>query len=93
MSASADRTFRLSAEQADYIEAQVRSGAYASASEVLDAGIRALQDRDAGLESWLRQEVAATYDAMQANPSRAVPLDSVFDEIRAHHEAKTSRRP
>jgi putative addiction module CopG family antidote len=33
-----ERTFSLPAEQADYIDSQVASGAYASASEVVRAG-------------------------------------------------------
>ena len=51
------RTFSLSAEQAGYIDAQVASGAYATASEVVRAGLRALQERDAVVERWLREEV------------------------------------
>jgi antitoxin ParD1/3/4 len=41
------RTISLPAEQASYIDAQVAAGAYASASEVVRAGLRALQERDA----------------------------------------------
>ena len=45
------RTFSLSAEQATYIDVKVDSGAYASGSEVIRAGLRALQERDAGVRT------------------------------------------
>ena len=41
------RTISLPAEQGSYIDAQVATGAYASASEVVRAGLRMLQERDA----------------------------------------------
>src|SRR3977135_1488839 len=61
------RTFSLPAEQADYIDALVASGTYASASEVVRAGLRALQERDAAVERWLREGVVPVYDAMKAD--------------------------
>jgi antitoxin ParD1/3/4 len=39
----------------------------------------------AATERWLREEVAATYDAMKADPARAIPAEDVFKAIRAHH--------
>ncbi len=42
------RTISLPAAQARFIDALVKGGAYASASEVVRAGLRALQERDAG---------------------------------------------
>ena len=85
MSAIEKRTFSLPAEHAAFIDAKVASGAFASGSEVVRAGLRALQERDAAVERWLREDVAATYDAMQADPARALPAKAVFDEIRARH--------
>ena len=82
------RTISLPAEHAAYIDKLVGSGLYASASEVLRAGLRALQERDAAVEKWLHEEVAATYDAMKADPSRGLSADEVFGEIRAGHAAR-----
>jgi antitoxin ParD1/3/4 len=82
------RTFSLPAEHAAFIDAQVASGAFASGSEVVRAGLRALQERDAMVERWLREEVAAVYDVMKANPTRAIPAKSVFAELRVRHAAK-----
>ncbi len=85
MSATAKRTFSLPAEQADFIDAQVASGTYASGSEVVRAGLRALQERDTAVERWLREEVAPAYDALTTDPKRAIPAKDVFDAVREHH--------
>ena len=79
------RTFTLPPEHVVFIEEQVASGSYASASDVVRAGLQALQERDAAEERWLKEEVAPVYDAMQADPGRAQTLDVVFENIRARH--------
>ena len=89
MSAVAKRTVSLPAEQAAYIDAKVAAGDYASASEVVRAGLRALKERDAAIERWLVEEVAPTYDAMVADPDRAIPADEVWDAIEARHAERT----
>jgi antitoxin ParD1/3/4 len=88
MSATAKRTFSLPAEQAEFIDSQVKSGTYASGSEVVRAGLRALQERDAAVERWLREDVAPAYDAMKADPKRAIPIEKVFAAVREHHAAR-----
>ena len=60
--------------------------------EVVRAGLRALQERDAVVERWLQAQVAPTYDAMQADPSRAIPVEAVLKNLRAHH-AKRLKDP
>ncbi|MBK1992609.1 type II toxin-antitoxin system ParD family antitoxin, partial [Campylobacter sp. 2018MI35] len=44
MAKASKRTFSLPEEQAAYIDAKVDDGTYASASEVVKAGLRALQE-------------------------------------------------
>jgi len=85
MPATAKRTFSLPAEQAKFIDTKVASGSYASGSEVVRAGLRALQERDTAVERWLREEVVPVYDAMKADPKRGIPAKKVFDAVRAHH--------
>ncbi len=88
MPSSEKRTFSLPAEHAEFIDGKVASGAYASGSEVVRAGLRALQERDAAVERWLREEVAPVYDAMRKNPSRGIPAERAFAAVRSRHAAR-----
>ncbi|HEY2661105.1 MAG TPA: type II toxin-antitoxin system ParD family antitoxin [Caulobacteraceae bacterium] len=88
MAAAEKRTFSLPTEQAHYIDNLVASGTYATSSEVIRAGLRALQERDSAVERWLRDEVVPVVAAMQADPGRGLSLDQVMDEIRALHEER-----
>jgi antitoxin ParD1/3/4 len=85
------RTFRLPDDEAKYVDDKVASGAYASGSEVVRAGLRALQDWDAPVERWLLEEVAPAYDAMNADPSRAIPAGTVFSELRSQGHRAVKR--
>ncbi|KQT46506.1 plasmid stabilization protein [Methylobacterium sp. Leaf456] len=85
------RTFSLPAEQAAFIDAQVSAGSFASASEVVRAGLRALQEQDAAIERWLREEVVATYDAMKARPEDEISAQDMAERMRARHAARLKR--
>lgn len=91
MSAIAKRTVSLPSEQSEFIDAKVAAGDYASASEVVRAGLRALKERDAAVERWLRQDVAPTVDAMAADPARARASDQVWDAVAARHAERAGR--
>ena len=88
------RTNSLPTEQAGYNDTLVASGTYASGSEVVRAGLRALQERDAVVGSWLREEVLRVFDGMQEDPGRAIPAEQVFATIRARNAepVKNERR-
>ena len=77
-------------DMAKAVKEKVASGAYATESEVIREGLRALRERDAALEDWLRTEGVARYDAYQRNP-QGEPADKVFAQLRRHH-AKRSKR-
>jgi antitoxin ParD1/3/4 len=70
-------------EMAEALRERVRSGEYASESEVIREGLRALFARDQAIEAWLRDEVAAAYDAVVADPARAVTAQRVRARLAA----------
>ena len=88
MAATEKRTFSLPAEQAAFIDAQVKGGSFASASEVVRAGLRALQERDAAVERWLRDEVAGTYDRWKADPTAGLSPRDLAEQMRHRHQAR-----
>jgi antitoxin ParD1/3/4 len=70
-------------EMADLVRAKVQSGEYASESEVIREGLRALETRERAVESWLRGRVARTYDAMMVDPNRRVTAADVRARLTA----------
>ena len=73
---------------AERAEARVRSGAYASVSEVIRAGLRALDREDAALDAILRARV----EEAMADPQPNVPAEDVFARLRTHHERQVKVR-
>lgn len=91
MAAPEKRTFSLPSEQSRYIDELVESGAYASGSEVVRAGLRALQERDATVERWLREDVGTVYDAVREGRAGTIPADKVFAAVRARHADRAKK--
>ncbi len=88
MSGAEKRTFSLPPEHAAFIDSKVKSGSYASGSEVIRAGLRALQERDAAVEKWLQEDVARTYDAFKNGKMDTHSIDDVFDAIRTKYNTE-----
>lgn len=72
-------------EMAEAVKAKVQAGEYASESEVIRDGLRALIARDKAVESWLQNQVGAAYDALKADPSRVVSVDSLRARLIGEH--------
>lgn len=72
-------------DMADAVRAKVRAGEYASESEVIRDGLRALMARDRAVESWLQDQVGPAYDALKADPSSAVTADQLRARLAAGH--------
>jgi putative addiction module CopG family antidote len=78
-------------EMADLVKTKVAAGEYATESEVIRDGLRVLMARDRAVENWLRQEVAPAYDALKADPARAVTVDKVRAALAAEHKKATTK--
>ena len=72
-------------EMAAQVKAKVASGEYASESEVIRDGLRALHARDRAVEAWLRNEVVPAYDAFKADPSGGLSVDDLRAALAERH--------
>jgi antitoxin ParD1/3/4 len=79
-------------EMADAVKSKVAAGEYATESEVIRDGLRALLARDRAVETWLHEQVGPAYDALKADPSRAVSTADVRAMLGTEHEAATARK-
>ncbi|MGB8600674.1 MAG: type II toxin-antitoxin system ParD family antitoxin [Rhizomicrobium sp.] len=82
-------TVTLPHDMATMVKQRVASGEYASDSEVIRDGLRALKARDEALEKWLQKEAAESFREYDADPSTGIPAEDVMDQIRAAYHAKT----
>ena len=76
-------TVTLGKQQAS-LEARLESGAYASASEVMRAALRALDREEEALAEIMREKVRAAL----ASEGLDIPASEVFRRLRAHHEKR-----
>lgn len=76
-------------DMADALRERVRAGEYASESEVIREGLRALWARDQAVEAWLLEEVAGAYDALAADPSRGVSAKDLRHRLAAKRPSST----
>jgi len=79
-------------ELAAAVRAKVASGEYASESEVIRDGLRVLIARDRAVERWLRDQVGPAYDALKADPSRAVTATQIRARLAAEHKRANAKK-
>ena len=78
-------------EMASLVKAKVTAGAYATESEVIRDGLRALIARDRAMENWLQNQVGPAYDALRADLTRAVTSDQLRKGLAAEHRKATAK--
>ena len=79
-------------ELARAVKEKVASGEYATESEVIRDGLRALMARDRAVENWLRDEVGPAYDALKVDPSRAVTAKRIRARLATEHQKVSARK-
>ena len=67
MRSTKQMSITLPHEMAQLVKEKVAKGEYASESEVIRDGLRALLARDRAVEEWLRQQVAPVYDRYEGS--------------------------
>ena len=73
-------------DMADVVKTKVRTGEYASESEVIRDGLRALLARDRAVENWLYNQVGPAFDALKSDPTRAVTAKQVRARLAAEYD-------
>lgn len=86
------RTIDIHDEDVKFVDRLVSTGRYASAEDVVSAGISALRERNGDFDDWLREVVVPVAEEMAAYPERGIPAKEVFAEIRREHELRLKRR-
>lgn len=68
-------------------EARVKEGRYASVSEVVRAGLRALEREEAEFDAILKRKI----EEAMADPRPDLTMEEVRAALEAHHEARLKR--
>ena len=63
------------------VSARVKSGTYASASEVMRAALRALEREESAIDGVLKSRI----DAAFSDTRSSVPAEKVFERLRKRH--------
>jgi len=84
MRATRPLTITLPEEMARAVKARVASGAYASDSEVIREGLRALIAQEHAVERWLATEGVARFDTYVVSPDLSLSADEATTRLRAH---------
>lgn len=95
MRASKPLTITLPAKMAAKVKARVAGGDYASESEVIRDGLRALEREDelheAELEHWLRTEGAKRVAAYEAGEMKLIPAPAMRARLGAYMKRRRAK--
>jgi antitoxin ParD1/3/4 len=80
-------TVELSEEERAFIERKIDAGVVPNAGALLHAALAFAIEDDADMERWLREDVVPTIERMEKDPSRAIPVDEVFEKLRRRIDA------
>lgn len=75
-------------EMAEEVKAKVARGEYATESEVIREGLRALMERDRAVETWLREQVVPAAIELERDPSRGLTPAQVREHLAQKRRAR-----
>lgn len=78
-------------ELADAVKAKVAGGEYATESEVIREGLRALMAKDRAVETWLREQVVPAAMELEADPSKALTPAQVRAHLAQRRQARARK--
>jgi len=70
-------------EMAELVRRKVASGEYVDESAVIAESLELLEDREAGIERWLREEVVPVCLALEADPASGISSSELLDSLEA----------
>lgn len=70
------------------VEARIRSGEYESPSDVVRAGLEALEREERAFDAVLKRKV----EEAMADPRPSIPAAEVFAELRAMHAGRMAEK-
>lgn len=81
----------LSKHDESFIERQLESGRYSSASQVVGDALRLLEQHEEARERWLLDEIPSRYEELRRNPEKAVPYEQARARFEANHSAAMAK--
>ncbi|MCW2481080.1 type II toxin-antitoxin system ParD family antitoxin [Candidatus Symbiopectobacterium sp. NZEC135] len=79
-------------EMAAQIKARVASGEYASESEVIREGLRALMARDSAVDKWLKEQVIPAWESLQHDESKSLSATDLRNRLKVEHKKATGEK-
>jgi putative addiction module CopG family antidote len=72
----------------EFVRGKVRSGEYASESDVIHEGLKALKEESEERERWEREVLLPAHDRLMADPSSAIPIEQVERNLEARRRQR-----
>ena len=70
----------------EFVRGKVRSGQYASESDVIHEGLKALKEESEERERWEREVLLPAHDRLMADPSSAIPIEQAERNLEARRQ-------